>query len=78
MTKETFYCLIEPETMQKIRDKGIKYRKLVELGLQYLDERTALHEELKELRSGNAKLQKIVNSQGARLLTIENKNEKAQ
>lgn len=66
-----FNTLIDDKLMSAIKKKGIRYAKIVELGVQYLDERTALHEELMDLREGNKKLQNKVSSQGGRLLELE-------
>lgn len=73
---QQFHTIISEELMKKVKSHGIKYNRIVQLGIEYLEQRAALQEELEDLRRGNAKLQKVVSSQGARILQLETQEEK--
>ena len=66
-----FNTLIPIELMEEIKQKGLRYRRIVELGVQHLDKRTNLDEELQELREGNKKLHKRISHMAQQLAQIQ-------
>lgn len=66
---------LDTETYQKVKKSGIPLRKLVHMGLNSIEERRQLNQQIDEYRSGFSRLHTKISTLNGRLLALEMEKE---